>query len=221
MLDLEDLQAYLSRRQLSLPATKRTKGHAGLELERAIRNQLTRAFDTGRLRTSPQDTVRYIRCFRDRAMNPALVRELAARKLLAEAFVVTGGQKNQSRSKELAHFERDDGAWFDFSITGRESSGSVELLAYDFEIRLPPGHGAPFLRFDLNLPGHDNEDRSLRCHVHCGSDEFLVPAPLMTPLELLALFIDGLRMQDSRKKARAPTQCELNWLAQTLRNAVG
>jgi hypothetical protein len=50
-----------------------------------------------------------------------------------------------------------------------------------------------FVRFDLNKPGHDNAVVGERCHMHVGSDRYSAPAPLMTPLDILDLFIHGLR----------------------------
>jgi hypothetical protein len=71
----------------------------------------------------------------------------------------------------------------------------------------------PFLRFDYNLPAHRNEEREIRCHLHPGSDDILVPAPLMSPLEMLALFIDGLRWPEERKR-RDATPFEVEWFQQ-------
>jgi hypothetical protein len=110
---------------------------------------------------------------------------------------------------------RDDDAWFDFTITVRKRGQELELLAYDFEIRFPPGRGAPFLRFDLNLPGHRNADRELRMHMHPGSDDILVPAPLMSPKEVLAIFIDELRRPTNRDQPRDPTKFEIGWYSAT------
>ncbi|KYF95002.1 hypothetical protein BE17_47535 [Sorangium cellulosum] len=140
---------------------------------------------------------------------------LTERDLHRGAFCIFGGVKNQGRDKSLPHFERDDGAWFDFSITVREADGIVELLAYDFEIRMAPSMGASFLRFDLNLPDHRNQARELRCHLHPGSDDLLVPAPLMSPIELCTLFVYGARLPADRK-SRAPTSFDVGWLQQTL-----
>lgn len=78
--------------------------------------------------------------------------------------------------------------------------------------------GAAFLRFDLNLPDHRNEARELRCHLHPGSDDILIPAPLLTPAEMLTLFIDGIRFPTDRGR-RAPTAFEVRWLTETLEQA--
>jgi hypothetical protein len=113
-------------------------------------------------------------------------------------------KRNQKRSKDLPHFERFDGAWFDFALTAFcDFKNPIVLQAYSFEIRLPAWPSQPddetspsFVRFDLNKPGHDNVTVGERCHTHIGSDKYSAPAPLMTPLEILDLFIHGLRPSD-------------------------
>ena len=47
------------------------------------------------------------------------------------------------------------------------------------------------------------------------SDDFLVPAPLMSPTELLALFVDGARLPANREKRRDPTAFEVSWYEAT------
>jgi len=121
---------------------------------------------------------------------------------------IFGGDKNQARVRDRRHFERPDGAWFDFAITLSESKAGLELLAFDFEIRFSTDAAVPFIRFDLNLAGHANEAREMRCHVHPGSDEIQVPSPLMSPLEILELFIVQLR---PTRVGRAPTGFEIDW----------
>lgn len=53
---------------------------------------------------------------------------------------------------------------------------------------LPAGH------FDLNMPGHQNSDKGMRCHLHPGHDDLQAPSALMTPVELLELFVYGLAL---------------------------
>jgi hypothetical protein len=64
----------------------------------------------------------------------------------------------------------------------------------------------------LNLPGHRNESRDLRSHVHFGSDDHLAPAPLLTPKELLYYFILGMRAA----RGRAPSEFERGWFRDSL-----
>lgn len=205
------LQRYMAERPLTLPATAK-------ELFRSLRATLMKASNSRKLVTSPSDINRSVLLLSEPP--PAVLGPLREQGLASGAFCVEGGEKNQHRNRELRHFTRRDGAWFDFSIVVRETAFALELLAYDFELRLPPGMGAPFLRFDLNLPDHRNAQRDLRCHLHPGSDDILVPAPLMSPAEILALFIDGAQ-PPSERPPRSPTAFELSWLEQTMMAAAG
>ncbi|MRG94771.1 hypothetical protein [Polyangium spumosum] len=186
-----------------------------ITLRRSLRTMLIQASNARKIRTSPADINKHVLLLDE---PPRHVRKHLEKEGLHQgaSCIVLGSEKNQCRDRALPHIERSDGAWFDFTITVRKGKGALELLAYDFELRLPPGMGAPFLRFDLNLPAHRNEERELRCHLHPGSDDILVPAPLMRPAELLALLIDGVRPTAERKAARAPTLFEVSWFKDTL-----
>ena len=204
--EFAELQRDTLARDVSTNATAR-------ELFSALRKALLDASDTGLVRTSPQDIRKRIQLIPPKG---AVHADLSAAGLAVNAYCIVGGEKNQARDRAVPNFERHDGAWFDFTLTVREQSGKLEILAYDFEIRLPRGHGAPFLRFDLNLPDHSNQGRDLRCHLHPGSDDILVPAPLMTPLELLNLFVKLVAPTAGRAAARTPTKFEREWHIQTV-----
>lgn len=115
---------------------------------------------------------------------------------------IVGGPRVKDFSRRLSAgelFERHDGALFNFAIILGQGSNTPELLAYDFELRFPEvdveKRRAPrFVRFDLNLPGHDNAGTGLRCHMHPGNDDLQAPSALMTPVELLELFLYGLTL---------------------------
>lgn len=113
-------------------------------------------------------------------------------------FVIVLGEKqeekrNQRRDKDLPHFSRADGAWFDFAITAFANfKDPIVLQAYSFEIRLRDGIQPRYIRFDLNRVGHDNDVRGKRCHMHPGTEDFSVPSPLMGPIEILDIFLYGL-----------------------------
>jgi hypothetical protein len=120
-------------------------------------------------------------------------------------FVINLGGKdmkrNQKRTKEFPHFERPDGAWFDFALTaGTDLKQPIEIISYSFELRLdqvkwnarPADERVPaYVRFDLNPDDHDNAKHGHRCHVHIGSDDFSMPSAWLSPLEILDLFIHG------------------------------
>lgn len=166
---LEAVQSHALSRSIALPRGPEA-------LCRELRNALRAASDEGVLLTSPHEIFQRVRTLSGPPRN--LAEQLRERRLLDRAYCIVGGEKNQDRDRAVSHLLRDDGAWFDFSITVRESAGNLELLAYDFEIRFPAAMGASFLRFDLNLPAHRNEDRELRSHLHVGSDDMYVPAPI-------------------------------------------
>jgi hypothetical protein len=201
-MSFETWQEHALSRTIALPAGAKE-----------LRNLLRKASDTGKLRTSPQEIYKLVEVLPEPP--PPLAKQLREEELYMSSFCIAGGEKNLKRDRRLAHFTRDDDAWFDFTITGRENNHRLELIAYDFEIRFPPGTGTPFLRFDLNVPAHRNEDRELRSHLHPGSDDILVPAPMLSPTEVLTLFLEGLRLATNRKDARDPTVFEVDWFRDT------
>jgi hypothetical protein len=114
-------------------------------------------------------------------------------------FSITGGLKDFSRRPESARIRRDDGAWIHFTITvewDRDNDPALSLIAYDFEIVFGDERHPRFFRYDLNPPDHSNSERELRSHCHPGNDDYLAPAPVMTPVEIIAVFTAGLRARD-------------------------
>jgi hypothetical protein len=114
---------------------------------------------------------------------------------------IVGGERNFKRRKEIPHFERVDGCWFDFSILVDEALKPAEIIGFDFEIRFSENSLVGFLRLDLNLPNHDNEERGMRFHIHPGSDDFMIHSPPMSPLEILHLFLYGLPMPEKPRSS--------------------
>ena len=113
------------------------------------------------------------------------------------------GRRNFGRRKDLPHFFRDDGAWFDFAVTLRND----EVIAYSFELRLPDDSpdGPDWVRFDLNPPGHDNDQRGMRSHLHLGSDDdgMSISYPRQCPVQLMKFMVKGLR-RTGRARGRKP-----------------
>lgn len=110
------------------------------------------------------------------------------------------GTKNFKRSKDIPHFARVDGCWFDFAITIDDVRKPAEIIGFDFEIRFPDPVPIQFFRFDLNLPGHDNQTDGLRFHLHPSSDDFMVHSPPMSPLEILHLFLYGFEIPPKMRR---------------------
>jgi hypothetical protein len=107
---------------------------------------------------------------------------------------ITGGERNFKRREEIPHFERFDGCCFDFAILVNENYKPAEIIGFDFEIRFLDNNPIKFLRFDLNLPEHNNQDKGKRFHLHPGSDDFIVHSSPMSPLEILHLFLYDLNI---------------------------
>ena len=55
---------------------------------------------------------------------------------------------------------------------------------------------------DANEPGHSNEERGLRSHMHPGNDDLLVPAPVLSPTELIDVLVRRLRNTRDDEKPR-------------------
>ncbi len=109
---------------------------------------------------------------------------------------ITGGQRNFNRIKEIPHFERCDGCWFDFAILVNENFKYPQIIAFDFEIRFLKDNPTEFLRFDLNPLGHNNDDKGKRFHIHPGNDNLMIHASPMSPLEILHLFLYDLKIPE-------------------------
>lgn len=105
------------------------------------------------------------------------------------AVAIVGGTKSYDRAPEDAELSRTDGAWFHFSMTLLDHhDGTLEVLAYVFEI-VSHTWKPLFLRFDLNLEGHHNDERGIRSHLHPGHEDILLPSPVLDPLEALELML--------------------------------
>jgi len=121
-------------------------------------------------------------------------------------ILIRGGRKekerlNFTRSKDVPHFERIDECWFDFGISIDDSKKETEIIGFGFEIRFPEDHQVKFIRFDLNLPNHKNEERGMRFHLHPGSDDLMIHSPPMSPLEILHLFLYGLPLREKPRSS--------------------
>ncbi|WP_437638370.1 hypothetical protein [Sorangium sp. So ce854] len=151
------------------------------QLRREVQSYLLKASDQGLIRDAPETVRRHLR--------------YVGPDTNGYFDIAIGTVRNFNRTKELPHLTRGDGGWFDFQLQVREGDAEIEILAYDFELRLPTDNGIAFLRFDLNPPGHENEAEGLRSHLHLNSDDdgLAAPAPVMSPYELLDLFLHGLR----------------------------
>jgi hypothetical protein len=108
------------------------------------------------------------------------------------AVMVGAGTKNFRRDPAQPHIRRHDGAWFDFSILVDETQKPAAIIGFDFEMRFPEDFPTIFLRYDLNTPGHNNQDDGLRFHIHPGSDDLMIHSGPISPIEILQQFLYGL-----------------------------
>ena len=112
---------------------------------------------------------------------------------------IMGGGKNFNRIQDIPHFKLHNGCWFDFAITIDETVSPAQIIGFDFEIRFPQREGeiaVPFLRIDLNLPDHNNDERNIRFHLHPSNDDIMIHSPPMSPLEILHMFLYGMNIRD-------------------------
>ncbi|NEP01899.1 MAG: hypothetical protein F6K58_25235 [Symploca sp. SIO2E9] len=159
-------------------ATPRTVNKAQL-LRTKIFKCLTKAHDEGILNTKLHEMHKLLKIKESKEQGKGVLE-------------IIGGERNFKRSRDIPHFERYDKCWFDFAILVEQNPKSAEIIGFNFEIRFPEESSMQFLRFDLNLPGHNNQDRGMRFHLHPGSDDLMIHAPPMSPLEILHLFLYGL-----------------------------
>jgi hypothetical protein len=133
------------------------------ELLRGLRSKLLKASNGGLLRTGSDQIHKWVR------LDPLDVRR--PEETPPDANIIVGAIKDFGRDPANARLIRDDGAWLHFTITALEAADRLQILAYDFELVFPDGHTPPFFRIDLNLPGHENEEREMRSHLHPGHDD--------------------------------------------------
>jgi hypothetical protein len=151
--------------------------------------------DNNRLENSMDDVWSLLKLMApETALGGSTQRRLSNIPVRGARYVLLGGGRPKStnfdRDLEVPHFRRIDGAWFEFRLILEELAREVPLtiLSYGFEIRFP-GKTPPWVRFDFNLPGHDNVDEGLRAHFHPGTEDWSVPSPVLTPQEALDLML--------------------------------
>ncbi|MDP3275593.1 MAG: hypothetical protein Q8Q09_10390 [Deltaproteobacteria bacterium] len=112
--------------------------------------------------------------------------------------------KNFKRDSACPRITRLDGAWLDLSVSfATNASRELILAGYDAEIWFPTHdnqHSAPaWIRLDFNLEAHTNDyERAMRSHLHPGTDDWFVPSPLLSPIELLDLLVFGCKIPAGR-----------------------
>ncbi|MBL9005077.1 MAG: hypothetical protein JNJ46_12570 [Myxococcales bacterium] len=158
-------------------------------LLRQIQNYLVDASNERKLITSPGEIFQ-------------LVKLLPPKK--RDEFLLEGADKNELHDPNRPKIEREDGCWFHFFIIGTAAPerSKLLLLGYHFEMYVPDENR--FFRYDLNSPtgeARENVDKGMRSHLHLNAEDVQLPAPAMTPFELLDFFVYGFlpRNQDRRR----------------------
>lgn len=166
-----------------------------------IRKLLIQAHNAGLIASAPEEILKLLK----RPLKPGealadrVHRQLDAVPTPHARYVLLGGgvpkATDFNRKEDTPRFRRDDGASFLFRVIVEERgrNDAVVVLAYGAELWLPETSVPPWIRFDLNLPGHANDDAGHRSHMHPGTEAWSIPAPLFSPFELLDLMIHAAR----------------------------
>ncbi|MEM9461324.1 MAG: hypothetical protein AAGF11_44580 [Myxococcota bacterium] len=158
-------------------------------LDRVIRTQLLNAVNEGMLAVGPHEISRHVRIDDQSKQVPPDT----------HAADLVGGRRNNKRREALADLRTPDGGWLSFSAVLRPKDGKVEVVAYNVERVYRRDDCPHWIRFDFSPPGHDNDQRGMRSHVHPGDDDLQLPAPIFAPHELIALLLDPPGPSDTRK----------------------
>lgn len=151
------------------------------KLRSEIHASLIRASDEGLLRSAPHDVFKLLNL----TVEPMPQGEVAA---------LICGEHFDDGQEEGAFLYRADGARLSFSITVHfPNTQAPVLFAYRFHVRFP-AHSVPqFVRIDLNRPGGAIDPLAEpRSHLHPGSDDLRLPAPIMSPQQLVHTFLYDL-----------------------------
>jgi hypothetical protein len=143
-------------------------------LMQKIRPRLKRAIEEEILLISVHELSRFVR--------------VTQSKHVQGASDVVGGRINFRRDELLAELRTTGGGWITFSACVKPEGEGLALLGYNFERVFADGH-IEFIRFDLNFEGHANQERELRSHMHPGHDDWMLPAPILAPHELLDVML--------------------------------
>jgi hypothetical protein len=164
---------------------------SGKELRSRIFKCLNEAHDVHVLKDNHADISKLLKTSEDQ------------KKYLIIGGLEKSGTKNTDRTKSVPHFSRNDGFWFDFAIEIDQTCKPAEIIGFNFELRFPEQlieakQSPHFIRFDFNPPGHSND---VRLHMHPGTEDFMIPSPPMTPLEILHLFLYGFKIPERLRRS--------------------
>ncbi len=139
----------------------------------SIRTALVAASDEGILRTGPGDIYKWLR--KDGGDG--------------EVLLVNGGEGFDKGQPAGEFFLFKDGARLSFSLAVDYRTRPPRLMSYRFFLRLPSGGQPAFVRLDLNPGLKESALVEPRSHIHPGHDDVRLPAPVMSPLEILGTLL--------------------------------
>lgn len=110
---------------------------------------------------------------------------------------MTGGPQQERAlvcgTRSGAAFVRQDGVACNFKIVVRELNRKLELLSYVLHLDAPKGHavGPQFLRWEYAPQRKTNVDavKEPLAHLHPGHDQVRVPSAVLSPRELITVFL--------------------------------
>jgi hypothetical protein len=88
-------------------------------------------------------------------------------------------------------FVRSDGVACNFRIVVVENGNSLALCSYAFHVDSPDQAIPPFLRWEFSFERKPNVSatREPLAHMHPGHDQVRLPAPVLSPKELITCFL--------------------------------
>jgi hypothetical protein len=120
-------------------------------------------------------------------------RDLRARQNIAQLvrfsesgdeFVIGLGPTFDKGDTET-HFHFPSGARLSFGVTLRNQANTGVLVAYRFVLKFPLTSGVDSFLFHLNPKRHSDPVQEPRFHVHPGFPHLRIPAPALSPLDVL------------------------------------
>jgi hypothetical protein len=123
------------------------------------------------------------------------LRPVAARGIDVEALVQMTGRAGAERTlrcgdRDGAQFVRRDGLSCHFLINLLETPTGLQLLSYAFHVDAP-GSTPAFLRWEYAVSRKAGVDavKEPLAHLHPGHDDVRLPAPVLGPREIIAVFL--------------------------------
>ena len=126
------------------------------------------------------------------------LRSVAAAGVDAYGLVQMAGRPHAERilvcgEREGASFVRRDGVRCHFVIVVRERDDALDLISYVLHVDAPEGEGPcpRFLRWEYSPERKDGVDavKEPLAHFHPGHDHIRIPSPVLSPKELIAVFL--------------------------------